>query len=500
MILPGIVLALAAAAPATDLEYERALVGALEQAFPRVLGLEQGQPPPPGDRSLFEDALRSDAFTAASIGPFDVFVYERGAFADPRVAERVAGNARRGLGPLAERLGTLFDPGAKGVVSGQRFPVVLAHPTEGQPAFDEMLALLDWCEADYTGWKDGDNVLWTDELRAALAAHNWEVLLVDMAHPEPVEHGQDFYDHGLGYHVTAHVVNRLLRRGAWGNVPVWVAQGLIDEIDIQAYGSAWVGSDTFEWELEGWFRKGWEGFLPQGVAPPPTITGPPADRARTVRDTSNPWDARKTSPRRHWELLVEARGTPDAASFEAMTGYSGFPPRDRAYARVLYFLIFHVLPERGEELLADLDEPKGRLEGGLTLADPLPVVFARALGGVPEVDRLEAMTTREVLEELDQGVVAHRLERLGAAEALELTDHRDQALWLVEQPDIGWDDREAIFELFLAAEFFQQREEWRSIGRAADALVAQALEASPTFPRTATQRRALARRLASGGG
>lgn len=493
---PAALPTLAAPAPA-DLDYERALVDGLVQAFPRALGLEQGEPPPPGDRWLFEDALRSAAFTAESVGPFDVYVYERGAYAEPRVAERIAGNARSGLAPLATLFEELF-PRQDGVVSGRRFPIVLAHGDEEQPAFDELLAMLDWCEADYTGWKDGGSPVWSPGARESLTARNWEVLLVNMAHAEPSAHGQEFFDHGLGYHVVAHVANRLLRRGAWGNVPTWVAQGLIDELDIQAYGSAWVGSDTFEWELEGWFREGWEGFVPQGSSPPPPITGPPADRAKTVRDTSDPWDARKTSPERHWAVLAAEKDSPDAGSFEAMSRYSGFPPRDRAYARALFFLIFGVAHERGAALLAALDAPEQQLDGGMPLAEPLPVLVARALGGVTAVDHLESLPTEAVMEEVGQPTVNQRLVRLGASASLALTDHRDQARWLVEQPDFEWDARNSIFDLFLAAEYFQQRAEWEHIGRAADALVASALEASPSFPRSATERRALAQALARG--
>jgi len=466
-------------AATTDPARDQALDRLLETAF----GAQRAASDASG-RALLEGVLAQPVFEHAVVGPFDVYVYEVGAFGKGKAGRKVLDDSAQGLASAAGLFGRLPQR-SDGLVSGQRFPIVL---TPDRAAYEQVVALLDRCEDDgLSGWKPV-NAVWNRANLDAEVVRTWEAQVFNLSHKAIVAQGKAWMEHGLGYYAIAHLTNRLLRQGAWGNVPPWLAQGLIDELDIEAHGEAWVGSSLFTTETSGWSRPGWSGFVPEGCAPPPPVTGPPADLAVVVKKSGNPWEDREASKLRHWSDLLADRKSDAPASFAFMARHESFFPRDRAYARCLLALVLDVAS--GEQgLLAHLDHAGTTPEDGMPDGDPLPVVFARSLPGkLPELDALEALSLQAMLAAIGHADIADRIRALGAGGLLELSDHRDQAAWLYEQAEFPMDVRRQVFNLILEAEYWQQLREWELIGERLDAAAAAAFKASARYPRSAAER------------
>ncbi len=488
----GLALALAFVLPVEEgrgADYEAALVSALQRSLPGSISAHG--PPPPGDEALFRDVLETDAFVSETVGPFDVHVSTIDGLTDR--AGDVLDQVAVGLEPVAGIMERYF-PYESGLISGQRFPIVVvdARMAAGDRSFDEVLALLDWCDRDWTGYVGANGTLWSDEQRLALTGRTWDALIINLAHETAVEHGDFFIEHGIGYQVIAHVVTKLLRQGSWGNVPPWMAQGLVDELDIEAYGQAWVGGDWFEETTEGWYRAGWSGFLPTGHSPPPAPSGPPADLATTVKNTGDSWAHRANSPDRHWVELAADRDSAAPASFAYQARSESFLPRDRAYARCVLHLMLEIAPNEQMGLFEPLDQVYATPASGMPDSHPLSAVVAEVLGGLPRVDRLEAMDMEALCSELGRTDIADRIRELGAEEVLAYGDHRDQAGWLYYQPDFDWAVRGELFNLFLEAEYYQQMLEWEVVGEALDQGAEAALRVSPGYPASGAARDAVA--------
>jgi len=481
----------AAPAPAVvalaDKAYERALVAVLDRAFPGEFGFDDGGMAPQGDSVLLADTLATPAFLHAAIGPIDLYVYKADGLAQQPAALRVLDLAVKGLTPLAQLLSQRFAHG-NGLIAGQRFPIVLASSDleKKQTGFDQLIALLDWCDAG--DWTTDNGTLWTEGQRNAVVVRNWRVQLVNLAHPEATAQGDNFLKHGLGYYEIAHLVFRLLRLGSWGLVPPWFDQGLMDEFDIAAYGEAWVGGDWFVTETEGWYRPGWSGFVPEGQQPPVPVTGPPADLATTVRKTGDSWQHRANSPTRHWDNLVADLDVSDPASFRFMADHESFLPRDRAYARCLMHVLLEVVPEEGAALLAALDHSPTRQTNGMFDSKPLPEIFVHALGGLDSVEALAHKPLRTKLMEIGHPEISQELAALGAEGVLETADHRDAGAWLYGHSDFDSDARGKVFNLILTAEHYEQHEEWVRLSDALDRALRAALKASKAYPKEAASR------------
>jgi hypothetical protein len=465
----SIVLLASVALAGGDAARDAALAGVLERA-----GLtKRGEAVPAGDLALFEGALQSDAFVHAATGPLDVYVHRSGPLEGAKAARKTLEQAVAGLAPAGALLAREFGR-EQGVLSERRFPLLLA----GGAGFAECVALLDHCDA--SGWKP-TNAVWTHDAAEQIVVRTWDVQVLNLDHKDASSMGKAFLAHGVGYYTLAHLTHRLLRQGAWGTVPPWLAQGLIDELDIEAYGKSWVGGESFEAYTPGWHREGWSGFVPKGARPPPPVTGPPADLGTTVKRTGDSWTDRNESATRHWSDLLADRKSAAPASFAFMAQTESFLPRDRAYARCALDLMLFV--SRGQEasLLELLDQVSDTPGHGMPMSDPLPVLFARALGGVQEVDRLEALGTEALLEEIGQPELIERARQLGGAGALALSDHREQAAWLYRQ-SLDADARRRLFDLFLEVEYWQQLREWQAIGQALDRATDAALGASRSYP------------------
>jgi len=466
-------------------------------------------------RALFALVLSQGPFLSAEAGPFDLHVSSGAPPAvEPPTAERSSGRQARArtrtpavkrdaewllehaaeglmpIGPLLEQRLQASAQRGETLVAGRRFPLVLASGAaagSGVSDFDALVALLAECEErGFSGWAP-QNEVWTLAQRSALLVHTWEVQLVNLAHPDAASL-DDFLAHGLGYQSLAFLANRLLRQGSWGLVPPWLAQGLIDELDISAYGEAWVGGDWWTAQTPGWSREGWEGFVPQGQSPPAPITGPPADLATTVSRSGDSWQHRESSRTWHWEDLATDRKSAAPASFAFMAEHESFLPRDRALARLTLWLAQQAPVDGEPGLLARLDRPADTPAHGMPDSEPLPALLAVALGGVPEVARLEALSGRALVEELGQQAVARQLAELGADALLELSDHRVQSAWLYEQTEIPPKARGRIFTLILTLEYHQQMAQWKALGEALDRGVAAALETGSSPPKDARRR------------
>lgn len=447
----------------------------LAEAFPA------GTPEAADGRELFTAVLGSPAFAHQSAGPFEVYVK---AGKSPANTEKLLKSAVDGLAPAAEVAARSWRPrdGGPGVNSGRSHPIVLC---ETGSDYDLVLALLDHCEdLKYSGWKP-QNALWTSENRHAEVARTWEVQVFNLSHPVITARSKEWFEHGLGYYALAHLVNRAVRQGAWGQSPPWFDQGLIDELDISAYGKAWVGGEAWSSETAGWFRPGWSGFLPTGASPPPQPSGPPLELATTIKRTGNAWDDRVNSAARHWNELSQDRKSEAPASFAYMAQHQSFLPRDRAYARCAqHLLLASSAASEGGSLLARLDQPSTEQPDGMLSAEPLTVLVAGALGGVPEVDRLEAAPLVEVLSEIRHDEIADRMRALDGAGLLALSDHREQSRWLYSRWKGSMQARTELFRLIMEAEYFQQLYEWDLIGQQLDRGMDAALNARKTFPRS----------------
>jgi len=487
---PCAVPAVPARVPA-DRAYDRALMRMVEQAFPNG---SDGASLPATDSQLLDDTLSSPAFLHAAVGPFDLYVMLADDLASKTAAAKVLKQATEGLTPLVPVM-TLDFGRPSGLISGQRIPIVLcaADATREISAFDCLIALLDHCESGPGSWTASNGSLWTDALRQSLVVRTWDCQLVNLNHADARAQGDAFLKHELGYLTLAHLVHGLIRRGSWGLVPPWLDQGLIDELDIEAYGESWVGEEKWESTTEGWFRAGWEGFLPEGTAPPPPVTGPPADLATTIRETGDSWARRKRSPTRHWADLVADLDSKYPASLAFSAEHGSFLPRDRAYARCLMYLLLVAAPPDGPSLLEALDQPVVVQRSGMFAAEPLTSLISRLLGGVPEVDRLAALPLGEKLKQLGHPEIAERIVALGGEGALAIADHRDQGEWLYGQLDLDASARNELFRLFLDAEYYEQMQAWKPIGAALDKALRAALKASPTFPDTLARRQPVAK-------
>jgi hypothetical protein len=260
-----------------------------------------------------------------------------------------------------------------------------------------------------------------------------------------------------------------------------------------------VGGESFTTHTAGWFRPGWSGFVPQGTSPPPPVTGPPADLATTVRDTSDPWASRKNSPARHWPELAADLRAEYPPSFAFMAEHESFLPRDRAYARCLMHLLLDVSPEAGDALLARLDTPPATLPSGMYDSEPLPSILASAIGGVPAVEELSGQLLRAKLPALGHAALAARIESLGGGPSLDLADHREAGAWLQAQAEIDPGTRSALFTAYLEAEYHEQLRAWRLLGERLDEAMRAALGASATYPKSTLARERVSKALRAAG-
>jgi hypothetical protein len=461
-------------------ERDRLVNELLEEALP-------GSRPEPG-RELFLAVLGSEAFLHEAVGPFDLYVYRADGLRKKRKAAKLLGKAAKGLAPAAESVARWYPDADEGVVSGRRFPVVLASsdPGDDETGFERVLALLDHCEdGDYSGFKPDVNV-WTPDNRRADDVFTWEVLLCNVAQEEIAGNEKAWFDHGIGYSTLNMLVNRLFAKGAWGPVPPWLKEGLVDELDIASYGDAWVAageSTSFSSKTAGYRRNGWSGFVPEGAAPPPPVFGPPPGLKTSFEQkvVSDKWLARKKSADRHWKDLAADLDADVPVSFRNMAAAQTYTRRDRAYSRCVLHLLLDVAPVEGAGMLAGLDTESRVGRGGMRTADPLPVLFARSMGGVAAVDDLEAMTMRAFLEKIDRLDIATAIEKLGGGGMLDIADHRDQAAWLYYQK---MDDRsrQRLYRLIVKVENFQQLQEWEVLGDTLDRAARAALGTSRRYP------------------
>jgi hypothetical protein len=386
------------------------------------------------------------------------------------------------LQPAAELVVERWPAGGAGLISATRLPLVIVDSGSRGVGYLQLISLLDHCEQlGYSGWAPV-NAVDTAANRGAEVARTWEVQVFDLAHRTIADRRKQWIERGVGYYVLSFVAHRALRQGSWGLVPPWLANGLTDELDIAAYGEAWVGQESWTAQTPGWSRPGWSGFVPQGARPPAPVSGPPADLAVSVLKTGNPWLDYDASRTRHWKELAADRKSEAPASFARAAECESFLPRDRAAARCLLSLMQCAASAGDGSLTAQLDRPVRTPGDGMPDSDPLPTLFARALGGIPEVDRLEALTTRALLEELQRTDLVERLTQLGAGALLELSDHREQSRWLHQQPGLSRDTRGAVFNTILEIEHAQQMAEWKALSPRLDRALEAALAAGKTFP------------------
>jgi hypothetical protein len=473
-----------AMAPAGDLTRNEAADAVLGAAFPD--GRDEA---PSGGRKLFLAALQSEAFVHEAAGPFDVYVYVADGLKKTKNARKTAEKAAKGLAPLIPVMERNFGRD-DGLISGQRFPIVLAEAdrSKGETAYDHVLALLDKCEeGSFSGFKT-DLSVWDDANRAKSAFFTWEVQLINLGHQEVTAQGKSWLEHGLGYHVINLIVNRMFARGAWGPPPPWLMNGLVDELDIQAYGDAWVaGGESSTWSstTAGWHREGWSGFVPQGSSPPPPVLGPPPDLSTkfTKKVTSDQWIGRKKSGTRHWTALSADRDSEAPASLRLMAAGQSFLPRDRAYSRCVMHLMLDLVPMQDTQLLAALDSESRVTRTGMRDGDPLPVVVARVLGGVPAIDEVESLTMEQLLVAIERTDLVDRIKKLGGGGMLSIEDHRDQAEWLYKQHAFDDRTRLALYLKIAEIENYQQLREWELLGDVLDRAAGAALEASSGYPK-----------------
>ena len=447
-----------------------AISAGAESMLQRCLGSEAAPAASGGGRQLFEAVLASSVFRHGRVGPFDVHVLVGKRGSAVKDADKVRDAVLLALTPASDLIDRLWPAGGEGLISASRFPVVIATD---RTDYLQLVALLDHCErAGYSGWAPG-KMIDSSEARGAEFVHTWDVQVFDLTHPVIAERRDAWLKHGVGHYSLGFVATRALQRGAWGVVPPWLLAGLTDELDIAAYGEAWV--------CEG----GWAGFHPNGKPSMPQA-GASAD-LEVARKSGKTWLARDASRTRHWRQLVADTKSRTSASFVPAADTDGCLPRDRAAARCLMHLLLQG-SGGGPVLTSLLDRPVQTPADGMLDSDPLPVIFARALGGIPEVDRLEALDTRTLLTELGRQDLIERLEQSRAADALALSDHRAQSAWLYDQPYDGA-TRKGLFQVFLEIEHLQQMAEWKALGPHLDSGLRSALKACNDFP---TQDRSVA--------
>ncbi|MCB9897975.1 MAG: hypothetical protein H6825_08225 [Planctomycetes bacterium] len=479
--LAGILLGSLGAAPLYAKQHTEALPAESTVLLERALGNADLGPRANG-QEIFEAVLDSELFLSASVGPFDVSVLQEDGLASREDAQKTLDGVVSALAPAAAVVERRWPAGGAGLVSAARLPVVLASSEPGEGAFGDLVALLDVCERrGFSGWYPA-NLVDTSANRGAEVVRTWNVQLFNLANPVIAERRDDWIEHGVGYYALAFVANRALRRGAWGMVPPWLANGLIDELDIEAYGEAWVGQESWTVQTPGWFRPGWSGFVPQGQRPPAPLVGPPANLATTVVKSGDAWLSHDASRTRHWTDLVADHKSEAPASFVRTAESESDLPRDRAAGRLLLDLVLESGARDHESFTSLLDaEAVTRLDG-MPDSEPLPALFARALGGVPEVERLETLDTRTLLGELGRPDLVALFEQNGAEDALALTDHREQSRWLSHR---SYDSktRGDLFGAFLEIEYLQQMAEWKAMAPRLDAGLRAALAGSKVYPR-----------------
>jgi hypothetical protein len=179
----------------------------------------------PGSEQAFLASLATPLFLHEVVGPFDLYVMRADGLGEGREAEQLLSRAAAGLEPLVPVMERHFS-GEAGLIAGRRLPLVLtrAERSAGERSFDQVVALLEWAEDDYSGWKQTGNPIWTGELLGGLNVRTWEVQVFNLAHEFAAGHGKAFLDHGLGYYTLAHVAARVLRQGSWGMVPPWLGR------------------------------------------------------------------------------------------------------------------------------------------------------------------------------------------------------------------------------------------------------------------------------------
>ena len=426
-------------------------------------------------------------FEHEAIGPFDVYVAVVDGLDKSSKAGKVLSQAAKGLAPAADAVERWFD-GDGGVVAGRRFPIVLVDSDleHGDEGFDRVLALLDRCEDQgYSGFKP-DVPVFTPDNRHADDVFTWEVLCCNLGHAQIASLEKEWLAHGIGFTALNTLCNRLFAKGAWGPPPPWLKEGLVDELDIEAYGEAWVAegeSRSFSSSTSGWSRKGWEGFVPQGSSPPPPVFGPPpglSTRTQTLVSRDD-WMARRDSRTRHWKELANDRRGDVPVSFRDMAASQTYAKRDRAYSRCVLYLVLAAAHEHEGGLLAALDVESSVARSGMRTGDPLAVVFSRVLGGVPAVDALQKQTLGESLRAMQRDDLVAKIERLGGGGMLALADHREQADWLYLQT-LDDRDRQTLFLLVAEAEGYRQLLQWEILGDALDRGATAAFASSSSFP------------------
>jgi len=455
-----------------------------------ALGAATATAPAPG-RELFHQVLASPAFVGGQVGPFDVYVRVADGLKHDKDAHHVLDMALAGLKPAADFLAERFNR-PDGLVSGHRFTIVLAQSDVGsaEPAFAEILALLDRCEdGGYSGWKP-DLPVDNEPNEHASVVNTWEVLAFNLGAPEAKTNLKNWLEHGVGYRTINLITNLLLQVGAFGPEPPWLQQGLADELDISAYGTAWVAAgETTTWRTEtsGWTLHGWEGFLPEGASPPPPVYDPPKDLGTTYTKhvDDDGWIAKGDSPIRHWTKLATDLNTKTPPSLQRAATLRDYAPRDRAWARLVMHLATApgAQPEGKPDLLETLDHRPPPTLGGLRGGEPLTLVVARSLGGTPSLDALEKQTLREQLDAEQRPEVIKRIEDLGGGELLGLADHRAESEWLYYQTECPPTTRQALFNLIVESEYAQQLREWEVVGAALDRAGTATVNAVKVFPK-----------------
>jgi hypothetical protein len=444
--------------------------------------LPEGLAATPRDgRALFSQVLAGPGFVRGAAGPFDVFVFVGDALPTTVDAFKVLDQVLHTLQPAVDQIQRRWPEGGGGLISAARLSLVIVDPGKSGESYRQVLALLEQCEQlGFSGWAPAGAVD-TAANQSAEIARTWDVQVHNLAHPTIADRREKWLDHGAGYYALSFVANRALLQGAWGLVPPWLAQGLIDELDIAAYGEAWIRQEAVIESTPGWFRPGWSGFLPEGALPPPP-EGPVIALSTKVKKTGDSWLDYEASRTRHWTDLVGDRKSEAPASFTRSAEHESFLPRDRAAARCLLALMLEIAPDQVGTLTALLDKPVHLNVDGMPDSDALPVIFSRALGGVPEVDRLESLTTRALLEELGRNDLVQRFTALGAEAALELSDHREQSRWLYGEPRFSSEERAALFKAILETEFAQQMAEWKALSARLDRALDAALDAGRSYP------------------
>ncbi|HTE04748.1 MAG TPA: hypothetical protein VK824_01030, partial [Planctomycetota bacterium] len=522
---PAAAPAAAGAAAGADPARDKAIEALLETAFGEG-DADKAAALPGGGRELFATVLAQPCFQHAAAGPFDVYVFQADGLRKVAEAKKVLQRACAGLAPLADLLaGAYPDPGGAAAAgdaagaghhlfTGRRFTLVLTSSKgKKEKSFEQIVALLDRCEDQgFSAYKPSLPV-WNPEKLAAEMVTTWEVAVFNLAHQAIGGQDKAWFDHGLGYDVALMLTSRMLYRGASGPVPPWLLQGLTDELDIQAYGSAWVAageSSTWSKATAGWRNAGWEGFVPQGGHPPPPVTGPPANLPSHSFEShvaSDSWLERSNSTTRHWAELVADLKSDEPVSLAAMAARQTFSPRDRAWARCVMHVLLG-LPETatpgeahaggkpveagsgesgtpgtadvGPGLLRALDTESQVARSGLQDGMPLPWIFARVLG-THALEEVQARTVAEFLSDITRADLAKVIRDAPAEPLLELKELSAQGEWLYTQPQFEAHTRLTLFLLIQEIENYRELREWELLGIQLDKATRAALGTSKSY-------------------